>query len=422
MKTNNFVRFSPTLLENMARNSVTVEQINEAFRQYRDEIENSTLRKDVKRNTIAILDIIKRHSFKYKCVSYLNQKTIATKLEINVKTVTRTIERLVNLKYIKIFNMLRPTDNRKMSNLCIFNIPENIANLQNVHIENEKCQKNVLTKSQKSAENVPTIKQNLSLKQNILKDINIRNTRECATLSNLATPHLREKEQNQNHKDQNTNSEFTYQIRGYSEAERMENLNKAENIPSYIPKRFATTLAPFFSSDEIIEFYKNVKHSLDKIETQYQYRIMPDKVETIVYSAIDDLVCARRKQAHNQRGGIKQSAFGFFYGTLINKFNAIVPMDVKHEYAATRKAEKTMSYNEYIKKSYEMLMASRKTAENEIIPAGNAAFVRKDIVEYDENENAFPGAANAAFVRKPIEYDDETINQQNTSYKRVEGL
>jgi DNA-binding Lrp family transcriptional regulator len=58
--------------------------------------------KKLNKNTKAALDLICKHSVKYKGVSWLNDETIASTLNVHVRTIKRAIQRLIDLNIVRI--------------------------------------------------------------------------------------------------------------------------------------------------------------------------------------------------------------------------------------------------------------------------------------------------------------------------------
>ena len=112
----------------------TVEEMNVSVKahkkQHKDELTNSAYN---------VLDLISKFSCKFVGVSYLCQKKIAEKLEINYRTVQRAFAQLENLGIIKKFASKRVKgDKRQSSNIIVIQVAifeEKVTELKDV----DKC-------------------------------------------------------------------------------------------------------------------------------------------------------------------------------------------------------------------------------------------------------------------------------------------
>jgi hypothetical protein len=97
----------------------SVEELNETVRTYRDVINASKARSQKKRNALAILEWLKRHSCKFAGVSWKGKRKIAADLGMSDKTVTRICAWLEEIGLIRQYEMKRSSDMRQTSNAIV---------------------------------------------------------------------------------------------------------------------------------------------------------------------------------------------------------------------------------------------------------------------------------------------------------------
>ena len=98
----------------------TVEQLNQAVRDYKDMYQS-----DLGKNDIRVLDLLKMYSCKYKGVSFLAKSNIADMLDITRRTVIRICQKLERLGIIKQFEMKRKSNMNQTSNAIVIQRIEN---------------------------------------------------------------------------------------------------------------------------------------------------------------------------------------------------------------------------------------------------------------------------------------------------------
>src|SRR5699024_5161877 len=141
----------------------TVEQLNQAVRDYKDMYQF-----DLGKNDIRVLDLLKMYSCKYKGVSFLAKSNIADMLDITRRTVIRICQKLERLGIIKQHEMKRKSNMNQTSNAIVIQrinngIENNIEN-NNTHDNNDDTTKD----TQENAKNddnchtktTPYLKQN----------------------------------------------------------------------------------------------------------------------------------------------------------------------------------------------------------------------------------------------------------------------
>ncbi|MGG2934848.1 helix-turn-helix domain-containing protein [Bacillus pacificus] len=245
-----------------------VEELNKTIRTYRDNIRMSIKRTDVQSKLITLLEILKRHSCKYVGVSFLCKNSIANIMEVSYKTVQRLMKKLVDLKMIKQVAMKRKKDMLQTSNAIIIQpIVEEVSNKLDT----------------KSPTKCPTIKTKpVSLKQNI-KDINKRNSNE-----NGNTPE--------------------------------ENIEQADFVAHWVPKRFVSLVSSFYSESKIIQELWKVVKQCNKVTnfSTGDKAFDKDQELTIGLKAIKEFVMKIKSGAKMKKG--KFAYFNGIVNNLMDKF------------------------------------------------------------------------------------------------------
>lgn len=245
-----------------------VEELNKTVRAYRDTIRMSIKRTDVKSKLITLLEILKRHSCKYVGVSFLCKNSIADIMEVSYKTVQRLMKKLVDLEMIKQVAMKRTKDMLQTSNAVIIQpIVEEVSN-------------KVDTKSPTKCPTIKTIP--VSLKQNI-KDINKRNSNE-----NSNTPE--------------------------------ENIEQADFVAHWVPKRFVSLVSSFYSESKIIQELWKVVRQCNKVTnfSTGDKAFDKDQELTIGLNAIKEFVMKIKSGTKMNKG--KFAYFNGIVNNLMDKF------------------------------------------------------------------------------------------------------
>ncbi|UTG84545.1 helix-turn-helix domain-containing protein [Bacillus paranthracis] len=196
-----------------------IEELNTTVRTYKDVINSTIKRSDLRKRLIALLELLKRHSCKYIGVSMMRKNTIADKMGTSYKTIQRLVGRLASLGMVKQVEMKRQKDMLQTSNaVVILPIIEDTTTDKKA-VKTKESNK----KATKSPAICPTIKTTpVSLKQNI-KDINKRNIND-----------------NSNNND--------------------NSVKDADFVAHWVPSRFRTFANYFYSDSKTIqEFWKVVK-------------------------------------------------------------------------------------------------------------------------------------------------------------------
>ncbi|AZJ21525.1 cytosolic protein [Bacillus wiedmannii bv. thuringiensis] len=240
-----------------------IEELNETVRVYRDVIKTSIKRTDVQAKLIALLEILKRHSCKYVGVSFLCKNRIAEKMKVSYKTVQRLMKKLVDLEMVKQVAMKRTKDMLQTSNAVIIQpIVEEVTDKVDT----------------KNPTNCPTTKTKpVSLKQNI-KDINKRTGNENITLPE-------------------------------------KNINRAEFVSHWVPKRFSSLVSAFYSKAKTIqEFWKVIKQC-NRVVNHTTGKTAFDKEQELHIG-----VQAMKEFAMKIKGGVrmKKGKFAYFNGIVNN--------------------------------------------------------------------------------------------------------
>ncbi|MEH7463813.1 helix-turn-helix domain-containing protein [Bacillus thuringiensis] len=195
---------------------IDIEELNITVRAYKDTINNTIKRSDLRKSLTYLLELLKRYSCKYLGVSMMRKNNIADKMGVSYKTIQRLVGRLVSLGMVKQVEMKRQKDMLQTANaIIILPIIEKSHN-DNTNTNNQESDK----KTKKSPAKCPTIKTTpTSLKQNI-KDINKRNI--------------------------NDNSS--------------NNVKNADFVAHWVPTRFRTFVNSFYGDSKTIqEFWKVIK-------------------------------------------------------------------------------------------------------------------------------------------------------------------
>jgi transposase len=108
--------FSEETLANL-QSFKSVEELNKTVYRYKKRIKRSDYKG--KKNALAILEYLKRHSCKFFGVSWKCKKKIAADLGVHVKTVTRVCQWLEKNGFIRQYEMKRPSDMRQTANAIV---------------------------------------------------------------------------------------------------------------------------------------------------------------------------------------------------------------------------------------------------------------------------------------------------------------
>ncbi|MGE6365024.1 helix-turn-helix domain-containing protein [Bacillus paramycoides] len=245
-----------------------VEELNKTVRTYRDNIRMSIKRTDVQSKLITLLEILKRHSYKYVGVSFLCKNRIAAKMEVSYKTVQRLMKKLVDLEMIKQVAMKRTNDMLQTSNAIIIQpIVEEMSDKVDT----------------KSPAKCPTIKTTpSSLKQNI-KDINKRKSNE-----NINTPE--------------------------------ENIEQADFVAHWVPKRFISLVRSFYHESKTIQEFWKVVRQCNKVTnfSTGDKAFDMDQELTIGLNAIKEFVMKIKAGTKMNKG--KFAYFNGIVNNLMDKF------------------------------------------------------------------------------------------------------
>lgn len=108
--------FSETTLTNL-QSFKSVEELNKVVYRYKKRIKRSDY--NGKKNALAIIEYLKRHSCKFFGVSWKGKRKIAADLGISDKTVTRVCQWLEANGFIRQYEMKRPSDMRQTANAIV---------------------------------------------------------------------------------------------------------------------------------------------------------------------------------------------------------------------------------------------------------------------------------------------------------------
>lgn len=163
--------------EETYKNLVTfseLEDMNETVRTYKDVIKKEVKRKDLQKNLLRLLDLLKRHSCKYLGVSFLSKNSLADKLEVSYKTIQRLMIRLSDMGFVKEYAMKRRSNMYQTSNAVIIQPFKKDESYKEVVKTEEKCPSKTTTKNLKT-NNLNTYKERTVIHNNTNTVNNIKN-------------------------------------------------------------------------------------------------------------------------------------------------------------------------------------------------------------------------------------------------------
>lgn len=242
-----------------------VEDMNVTVRTYKDVIKEEVKRKDVQKNLLRLLDLLKRHSCKYLGVSFLSKNNLADKLDLSYKTIQRLMIRLTDLGFIKEYAMKRRSNMYQTSNAVIIQ-----------PFKKDSSNKEVVKTEEKSPSKTTT---------KTFKTNNINTYKERTVIHN------------------NTNT--------------VNNIKNAEFVAHWVPARFTELSNSYFSkAKEIEEFWKVVRQNNRPVNGEKLFT-KAQEVE-IGLAAVKQFVMKYKSGVK-----IKKSMFAYFNGIvdkLMTKF------------------------------------------------------------------------------------------------------
>ncbi|AMW61485.1 HTH binding domain protein [Bacillus phage Juglone] len=254
--------------EETYKNLVTfsdIEDMNETVRTYKDVIKKEVKRKDVQKNLLRLLDLLKRHSCKHLGVSFLSKNSLADKLELSYKTIQRLMIRLTDFGFIKEYAMKRRSNMYQTSNAVI---------IQPVKTDSSNKEE------PKQVEKSPSKTTNKNLKTN-----NINTYKERTVIHN------------------NTNT--------------VNNIKNAEFVAHWVPARFTELSNSYFSKAREVE-------ELWKVVRQNNRPVNGEKLFTKAQELEIGLTALKQYVMKYKNGvKIKKSMFAYFNGIvdkLMTKF------------------------------------------------------------------------------------------------------
>lgn len=249
-----------------------VEEMNKAVRKYRDRIEATVKRSDVKARLLNLLEILKRHSCVQIGVSYMCKNTIAKMLKVSYKTIQRNMAKLEELGIIKQIPTKRRSDMYQTSNAVII-VPVESAEIKEVS-DKVQAENGVKCPTKKTT--------SFSLKQKIKRYKKRKNA-----------PVI-----------YNTNDSF----------------DKADFLPHWIPNKFSSFASNFYGEAAVIkEFWLVVKQCNRVIDTSTGKRAFSKEQEIhIGIQALKEYVMKVKKGVHMKKG-----IFAYFNGIVNNLMNEL---------------------------------------------------------------------------------------------------
>ncbi|MDX5475468.1 MAG: helix-turn-helix domain-containing protein [Bacillaceae bacterium] len=242
----------------------SLEEMNEVVRRFLYMHKSS-----LANGAIQVFSYIVRHSCKIIGVSFSKIETIANALSLGVRTVTRSIKKLVELKILKKIHTLRGNGKQGVNILIIQPFFENNMTTYRDQVcdHPNKTKKKLYSLCEK---NIPFIDKE--------KDVNI------ATHSRSSSSLLENK--------------------GIKEAS-IADINSSY-LPDFIHPEFIKVADPFFSAIEIFTLWKRVNIAYHKIAFQ---RPLEELIDTVVRSLKVTIFMHKNKRIHT-------SFAGYFYNTL----------------------------------------------------------------------------------------------------------
>lgn len=211
------------------------------------------------------LRTLSQYSCKTIGVSHIKVETIAAKLEVSVRTISRHLKALKELGMITVVNTTRKKKGGKGANAYVINTKTMRKKLLNVISRMSYCnqpKKDGQTLSRQAMAHVNARKETLNLLSNIKTFIS------------------------NGHRQRKINAKLA----------RIENIKNLRQCPTNVPTDVYKLYAPFFTDDQIAGLYKSMTNRLDA----YAY-LSQDDIETIACNSFDALVRALRN--HYKKGG-----------------------------------------------------------------------------------------------------------------------
>lgn len=157
--------FSEETLANL-QSFKSVEELNKTVYRYKKRIQRSDYKG--KKNALAILEYLKRHSCKFTGVSWKGKRKIAADLGISDKTVTRVCQWLEANGFIRQYEMKRPSDMRQTANAIVIQPiedvdvvaqvsdkqPAEVSDQENSYSKTDKQDENIINKTLHTAEKI----------------------------------------------------------------------------------------------------------------------------------------------------------------------------------------------------------------------------------------------------------------------------
>jgi Fe2+ or Zn2+ uptake regulation protein len=157
--------FSEETLANL-QSFKSVEELNKTVYRYKKRIKRSDYKG--KKNALAILEYLKRHSCKFFGVSWKCKKKIAADLGVHVKTVTRVCKWLEENGFIRQYEMKRPSDMRQTANAIVIQPiedvevvaqvsdkqPAEVSDQENSYSKTDKQDRNIINKPLHTTEKI----------------------------------------------------------------------------------------------------------------------------------------------------------------------------------------------------------------------------------------------------------------------------
>lgn len=151
-----------------------LEDLNVTVRTYKDVIKQEVKRKDLQKNLLRLIDLLKRHSCKYLGVSFLSKNNLADKLDLSYKTIQRLMIRLTDMGFIKEYAMKRRSNMYQTSNAVIIQPFKTDSSNKEVVKTEEKSPSKTTTKNLKT-NNLNTYKERTVIHNNTNTVNNIKN-------------------------------------------------------------------------------------------------------------------------------------------------------------------------------------------------------------------------------------------------------
>lgn len=243
----------------------TVDELNKAVRAYKEKFADQ-----LNKTQLAVLNKLHNYSSKFFGLSFRTKKHIAEDLNISRRTVIRVCLYLESLGIIKQLEMKRNSDMRQTSNAIV---------IQPIIVEEQVVTQEPIKNEEKCHTNKTTTK---TLKQNI-KDKNKRNSNE-----NSNTPE--------------------------------ENIEQADFVAHWVPKRFVSLVSSFYSESKIIQELWKVVRQCNKVTnfSTGDKAFDKDQELTIGLKAIKEFVMKIKASTKMNNG--KFAYFNGIVNNLMDKF------------------------------------------------------------------------------------------------------